>query len=61
MQVPNGSMFRHFAVNDLKKACEATETYLLLQPYDQTMKYNKEFYLGLPNVDETFFVPRKVW
>lgn len=48
-------------VGDLKKACEAVESYLLFYPADETMLANKNYYLSLPKVEESYFTPRKVF
>lgn len=47
-------------VGDIKKTCQAVESYLLFLPADETMVDNKEYYRNLPKVQENYFVPRPV-
>ena len=46
-------------VGNVPKALEATASYLLFFPTDETMVENKDFYLTLPGVKEDMFKPRK--
>lgn len=45
-------------VGNIEKACQATASYLLFFPNDETMLENKEFYLTLDGVTQDMFVPR---
>ena len=47
-----------FLVGNLFKACQATASYQLFFPDDETMEENKNFYLTLPEVTKDMFQPR---
>ncbi|KAK8768946.1 hypothetical protein V5799_014591 [Amblyomma americanum] len=47
-------------VGELQKACEATQSYLLLLPDDADMWYNQAFYARLPSTQDSWFKARKV-
>lgn len=47
-------------VGDIRKACEAVGSFLILSPNDPDQIKNKEFFASIDNVEEEFFTPRKV-
>lgn len=46
-------------MGNVEKACQATASYQLFFPEDETMEENKKFYLTLPEVREDMFRPRQ--
>lgn len=45
-------------MGDFFKTCQAVASYQLFFPEDEMMASNKQFYLTLPEVDESMFKPR---
>ncbi|CAD6204817.1 GSCOCG00002996001-RA-CDS [Cotesia congregata] len=54
----NYLQFAYYKTGNIKKTCQAVESYLLFFPADETMNYNKEYYKNLPKVQEEYFEPR---
>lgn len=50
----------YLTVGDIKRTCQAVESYLLFFPADETMLNNKDYYSNLPKVEADFFTPREV-
>ncbi|CAN8004319.1 unnamed protein product [Ixodes hexagonus] len=51
--------FCYYHSQNLPRACEASQSYLLLVPDDADMWHNQAFYAQLPNVEEAWFKTRK--
>ncbi|KAK8783381.1 hypothetical protein V5799_010254 [Amblyomma americanum] len=51
--------FSYYQLGELQKACEATQSYLLLMPDDADMWYNQAFYARLPSTQDSWFKARK--
>ncbi|KAG7176311.1 Cartilage-associated protein-like [Homarus americanus] len=47
------------AIGDVKKACEAVETALAVNPNDEVQIRNKQFYVTEEGVKDDYFIPRK--
>ncbi|KAK3914415.1 Prolyl 3-hydroxylase 1 [Frankliniella fusca] len=50
--------YAYYKQGNLKKACTAAGTYLMILPADTTMLENVQYYKSLPKVDDTMFQPR---
>uniref|UniRef100_A0A224YSI5 procollagen-proline 3-dioxygenase n=1 Tax=Rhipicephalus zambeziensis TaxID=60191 RepID=A0A224YSI5_9ACAR len=51
--------FSYYQLGKLQKACEATQSYLLLVPDDSDMWYNQAFYAQLPTTQDAWFKARQ--
>lgn len=51
--------FSYYQLGKLQKACEATQSYLLLVPDDSEMWYNQAFYAQLPSTQDAWFKARQ--
>ncbi|KAH8035031.1 hypothetical protein HPB51_003872 [Rhipicephalus microplus] len=51
--------FSYYQLGKLEKACEATQSYLLLVPDDSDMWYNQAFYAQLPATQDAWFKARQ--
>ncbi|KAM7286429.1 prolyl 3-hydroxylase 2 [Ixodes scapularis] len=51
--------FCYYHSQNLPRACEANQSFLLLVPDDADMWHNQAFYAQLPNVEEAWFKARK--
>lgn len=51
--------YLYYHLGELQKACEATQSYLLLLPDDADMWYNQAFYARLPNTQDSWFTARR--
>ncbi|KAK0162063.1 hypothetical protein PV327_008431 [Microctonus hyperodae] len=55
----NYLQFAYYKLGDIKRTCQAVESYLLFFPADETMLNNKDYYSNLPKVKANYFTPRE--
>ncbi|XP_042238725.1 prolyl 3-hydroxylase 1-like isoform X2 [Homarus americanus] len=55
----NYLQYSYYQVGDVKKACEAVETALAVNPNDEVQIRNKQFYVTEEGVKDDYFIPRK--
>lgn len=50
----------YYKTGQVEAACRAVASFLLFEPNNEEMKFNKGFYANLENVTDAYFKPRTV-